>query len=540
MGAQDYEILPTTCLFAKASSSSSSDDKQQQEEEEWFPVDPAKTTPQLLAALWSMIAQGSSMVKGESMTVRFPEMKSQFSPSYLNRLMGHLDSCKDVCDYFGTKTVLVPYTVKNELEGFTVRSYRNPNDKEDEYEFDYDPFWDDGDDWDYEGVDAEVEGRDASKEAIEIANRIPDDDEKIISVTKLWVGKMMSDMGICPFTSGPDLAGLPMGPVYYTLDRSTQMEDMYARYWKEVVRVEQQPEKGLSTTLLIAPEFCIDNIELFESFSNTLTQPLTALGIEDLLQLVFFHPQWTFRDGSARAGTGAAANYARRSPWPMINILRTSQVRAAQKGIPTGLVYQQNEKTLDRIGTESLEKMLRNRDWSDIEDVKVNRRDMEALRVAQDFQQTGTLKSEDTSFAYDSTPAANKVDKSQIEGGNMVNVLMDALRKRLGKNDDGVPTALSGPETSATVMASDFLLEALDSIAASGIADVFEESDEDKRMREARKMILQDLAGDDDADQDEMDVLFGRKGVPMKKNEDGEGVEGGDGGDGGARRSPRR
>jgi len=283
------------------------------------------------------------------------------------------------------------------------------------------------------------------------------------------------------------------------------MEDLYARYWKEVVRVEQEPEKQLSTTLLIAPEFCIDNIELFESFSNTLTQPLTALGIEDLLQLVFFHPQWTFRDGSARAGIGAAANYARRSPWPMINLLRTSQVRAAQKGIPTGLVYQQNEKTLDSIGTEKLETMLRLRDWSDIEEVKVNRRDMEALRVAQDYQQTGKLASEDTSFAYDSTPAANKVDESQIDGANMVNVLKDALEKRLGKRN-GVPTALSGPETSATVMASDFLLEELDRLS-EGVPQLGEAGppvpDEVQPMRETQ----------------ELDVLFGGKGITANSND---------------------
>jgi hypothetical protein len=108
-----------------------------------------------------------------------------------------------------------------------------------------------------------------------------------------------------------------------------------------VVRVEQTNEKQLSTTLLICPEFCLENIEMFETFTNTLTQPLVALGIEDLLQLVFFHPLWTFRDGGARFGEGASANYARRSPWPMVNLLRTKQVRAAQKGIPTGLVYTQ-------------------------------------------------------------------------------------------------------------------------------------------------------------------------------------------------------
>ena len=80
---------------------------------------------------------------------------------------------------------------------------------------------------------------------------------------------------------------------------------------------------------------------------------------KDLLQLVFFHPEWTFRDGRQRSGSASAANYARRSPWPMINILRTTQVRAAQKGIPTGLVYKQNEKTLSNVGVDTLETCLR-------------------------------------------------------------------------------------------------------------------------------------------------------------------------------------
>lgn len=183
-----------------------------------------------------------------------------------------------------------------------------------------------------------------------------------------------------------------------------------------------------------------------------------------MLQLVFFHPEWTFRDGGERSGMGSAANYARRSPWPMINILRTTQVRAAQKGIPTGLVYQQNEKTLTKIGTNSLEKMLRLRDWGEIADLKVDRKDMEALRVAQDLQSTGEVAEVDTSVMYDSTPAANKVDREQIEGGNILNVVLQAMEKRLTGGENGGVTQLSGAETSAAMMASDFLLEYLDEL----------------------------------------------------------------------------
>lgn len=437
-----------------------------------IPSDPAKTIPQFLAGLWRLIAKGNHLVRGESESLLFPEMGEQMTPRLLNLVTAHLDSCKDVCDFFGISTTLQPYVLDGKVKGFTVKSFRNPDRDPDNMEFEYDPFWDEADDWDYEGIDAEYEKEeapDADKvEYPEIVNKVPDDDKEIEKLSQDWVAKICSDMGVCPFTSGANLAGLPMGPVYYTTDRSTTFEDMYARYWEEVVRVESQPESDLSTTLMITPEFCMDNVELFEIFSTTLTQPLSALGVEDIIQLVFFHPHWTFRDGGERGGEGAAANYARRSPWPMINILRTNQVRAAQKGIPTGLVYKQNESTLSGVGIEKLETMLRLRDWSEIADVKVDRRQMEALRVAQDFQESGVVKQEDASFANDATPALNKVDGKQIEQANLVNVMKQALAKRLGEGEHaGGFSRLSGPETSAAIMASDFLLAELEKIAES-------------------------------------------------------------------------
>eukprot|EP00542_Grammatophora_oceanica_P019523 CAMPEP_0194036060 /NCGR_PEP_ID=MMETSP0009_2-20130614/8454_1 /TAXON_ID=210454 /ORGANISM="Grammatophora oceanica, Strain CCMP 410" /LENGTH=584 /DNA_ID=CAMNT_0038677663 /DNA_START=108 /DNA_END=1862 /DNA_ORIENTATION=- len=494
-------------------------------EDEWNPENPASTTPQLLSAVWDLIAQGSSMTKGDTSTMLFPNMQDQLTkPSYLNRILAHFDVCKDVCDHFGIHTLLVPYqqpSGSGPIKGFTVKSFRKADQQQldDDYEFEYDPFWDDGAaDFDYSGIDDEMdekEGKDKKKKEInfpEIVNRIPDDDQVIIDTTKVWVGKLMSDMGICPFTRSAEMAGLPMGQVLYTIERCTSMEEMYARYWKEVVRVEQSNEKELSTTLLIAPEFCMDNIDIFESYANTLTQALTGLdGMDDLLQLIFFHPYWTFRDGGDRSGEGMAANYARRSPWPMINLLRTTQVRSAQKGIPTGLVYKQNEKTLRGIGYEKLETMLRLRDWDPIADVKVDRRVMEALRVAQDYQQTGQIRKEDMSFESDATPIANKVNEAQMQQGNLVNVLKQALEKRLGKADgSGVVAQLSGPETSATAMAADFLLAELEKIAAAP----------PKKPAKTQASMWVEEEDDDFAERSnqEMDVLFGGQGILQDTN----------------------
>lgn len=127
----------------------------------------------------------------------------------------------------------------------------------------------------------------------------------------------------------------------------------------------------------------------------------------------------------------------------------------------------QNEKTLSRIGTDKLERMLRLRDWSEVAGLKVDRKDMEALRVANDLQVHGAVKEEDTTFVFDSTPAANKVDRSRIDGGDMVTVILQALEIRLGKRDTGAGSStLNGAQTSAAMMASDFLLEELDRVAA--------------------------------------------------------------------------
>ena len=51
-------------------------------------------------------------------------------------------------------------------------------------------------------------------------------------------------------------------------------------------------------------------------------------------------------------------------PFPVAySFLPLKQVRAAQKGVPTGQVYAQNEQRLGKVGVATLEKMLYERKW---------------------------------------------------------------------------------------------------------------------------------------------------------------------------------
>ena len=170
-------------------------------------------------------------------------------------------------------------------------------------------------------------------------------------------------MKVCPFSSTADKAGVPIGGVTYPITHGTTGEEVYQAFWEQVLELAATDEKSLSTVLLLTPRFALHSAGGFDALADTLNAALTTLRLEEQCQLVFFHPEYTFRDGKERLGDDGAANFARRSPYPMINLLRTPQVRAAQKGIPTGSVYTTNERNLEVVGVAELQRMLDVGDW---------------------------------------------------------------------------------------------------------------------------------------------------------------------------------
>ena len=240
------------------------------------------------------------LYKKESATILFPNMAPQLSdPTFVAKLMAHLDACKDVCDNFGVNTILVPLwgpgdpsVGKNNkiVNGFEVKSYRNPNNLSgfgtfsqgvqdgSDMKFAPDPFWDDDEEWDFSGIDEEEDGTSNNKQADlpQIETLVPQDDDTIIDLSKKWVDRMMADLALCPFTQSAGRSGIPLGPVHYHVDRVSSMEDAYRAYWSEVCRIEQVDQNEISTTLHILPEFCMNSVELFEQWADTLTGTLEA------------------------------------------------------------------------------------------------------------------------------------------------------------------------------------------------------------------------------------------------------------------------
>jgi hypothetical protein len=63
---------------------------------------------------------------------------------------------------------------------------------------------------------------------------VEDDDDIVMEDTREWVGRVIADFGVCPFTIDPDRAGIPMGGVRYRVSRAKEADEAFLRFWEEV------------------------------------------------------------------------------------------------------------------------------------------------------------------------------------------------------------------------------------------------------------------------------------------------------------------
>ena len=325
-------------------------------------VSPATTTAGVLRDFWvgARTFAEEEGPRGRQRIIALPKWEEGASnPKLFERLLTHITDCADICEYVGDSLLVAgrhPAARPNDDEPQSVpypiivlRSFRQKAWKD----FAADNF----------GADDPFEQLpDEAMDAAPGSRGWPDDAE-VMASTRAWVEGVIVKMKVCPFANSADVAGLPTGGVTYPLSHGTTAEQIYEAFWNQVLELAATDHKTIATVLLLTPRFALHSPGGFDVLADTLNTCLTTLNVERDIQLVFFHPEYAFRDGKDRIGADGAANYARRSPYPMINLLRTKQVREAQKGLPTGSVYTTNENNLEVVGADKLQEALESRDW---------------------------------------------------------------------------------------------------------------------------------------------------------------------------------
>ncbi len=212
-----------------------------------------------------------------------------------------------------------------------------------------------------------------------------DSQDTILDITRIWTKAVISDFSVCPFTIDEVEAGIPKGKIRYTASDARNVAESFRDFWIEVSAILETSSEQVATVLLMYgdEDLFLNDIDKFEVFTACLDDSLkhASLGMEEELQLVYFHPRFKFRDKDGQdhvifneqgeplglaSEMDSPIDYSRRSPYPTVNILRAPQVNKVQNGVPVGQIFHNNVKNLGDIGVDRLARMLERRDWSDL------------------------------------------------------------------------------------------------------------------------------------------------------------------------------
>jgi hypothetical protein len=168
--------------------------------------------------------------------------------------------------------------------------------------------------------------------------------EQAIAATRAWVERAVIGLNLCPFAK----AVQARGQIRYVASDDEHPEDLLNTLVEELQFLARADPQAIDTTLIVHPRVLTDFLE-YNDFLEIADQAVEELGLEGVLQIASFHPQYQF-EGTSPEDVGNASN---RSPYPTLHLLREASVDRAVDAFPEAeRIYEANIETLQRIGPE--------------------------------------------------------------------------------------------------------------------------------------------------------------------------------------------
>lgn len=170
------------------------------------------------------------------------------------------------------------------------------------------------------------------------------DRDAIIATTRQWLETAVIGLNLCPFAK----ATLNKGLIHFEVSASRHLDDFLETLDRELLRLRDTPACDLETTLLIEPQLFAD-FELFNDVLDIADQVLVEHGLEGVIQIAPFHPQFQFVDTEV----DAISNYTNRSPYPTFHLIREDSIAKAMQAFPNAdSIFERNIALLEEMGIE--------------------------------------------------------------------------------------------------------------------------------------------------------------------------------------------
>ncbi len=164
----------------------------------------------------------------------------------------------------------------------------------------------------------------------------------VLAATRAWLEQAVIGLELCPFAKAVHVRGR----IRWVVSTATDSDALYLELLDELQRLASAPEDSIETTLLIHPAV-LQAFDDYNQFLDVADAGLRVLGLEGVLQVASFHPDYVFADGAVD-DIGHATN---RSPFPLLHLLRESSIDRAVAAFPdANRIVERNLRTLRALG----------------------------------------------------------------------------------------------------------------------------------------------------------------------------------------------
>lgn len=159
---------------------------------------------------------------------------------------------------------------------------------------------------------------------------------------RMWLERAVIGLNLCPFAKAVHVRG----QIHYAVSPAATAPELLEALVQELQDLVALDPAARDTTLLMAPN-CLAGFLEFNDFLATADHALRRLGLDGVIQIASFHPDFQFANTSANDIT----NFTNRAPYPTLHLLRESSVdRAVAAFAQAESIFERNMQTLRELG----------------------------------------------------------------------------------------------------------------------------------------------------------------------------------------------
>ncbi|MBV1776195.1 DUF1415 domain-containing protein [Burkholderiaceae bacterium DAT-1] len=168
--------------------------------------------------------------------------------------------------------------------------------------------------------------------------------DDIISATRIWLEKAVIGLNLCPFAK----AVYVKNQVRIVVSEARHLDALLELLDDELLYLANVDPEQTDTTLIVIPDLLPDFID-FNDFVGLAEDAVADNGLEGVLQIANFHPQFQFADTQP----DDISNYTNRAPFPTLHLIRESSIDRAVAAFPEAEeIFDRNIALMNEMGID--------------------------------------------------------------------------------------------------------------------------------------------------------------------------------------------